>query len=256
MMTTNRIDQFMIEIREFCLQNGNHALVQKYSRFFVEGYDAYGVEQKVIETRRKIWLEEYRKQLGFDGFLKLGDLLVAGGKYEEVFLAFWFIKAFEKEFTKDTFISLAAWLENGICNWAQTDTFSMDIVSPFLINRIVQLDDLSGWRNSPSKWMRRSVPVSLIKPAQQGLPVTVVLDFIAPLMPDSEKVVHQGLGCLLREVWKIYPSEVEPFLMEWKDTCARLIIQYATEKMTSEQRAMYRRSSSKPSKAVRLPEAK
>ncbi len=245
-MKTNQIDHLLMEIRDFCLQNSNPALVQKYSRFFVEGYDAYGVEQKVIENQRKIWLEEFRGTLGFDDFLKLGDLLVASGKYEEVFLAFWFIKTFDKEFTKDTFTKLADWLENGICNWAQTDTFSMDIVSPFLINRIVELDDFSGWRNSPSKWMRRSVPVSLIKPAQQGLPVTVVLDFIAPLMHDSEKVVHQGLGWLLREVWKIYPAEVEPFLMEWKDICARLIIQYATEKMTSKHKIKFRRSSSKP----------
>jgi 3-methyladenine DNA glycosylase AlkD len=120
----------------------------------------------------------------------------------------------------------------------------------------VKLDDLSGWRYSTSKWMRRSVPVSLIKPAQQGLPVSVVLDFIAPLMPDSEKVVHQGLGWLLREIWKLYPAEVEPFLLEWKDTCARLIIQYATEKMTNEQKLNYRRSSSKTGKTFRLPEAK
>ena len=83
------------------MQNSNPALVQKYSRFFVEGYDAYGVDQKILETQRQFWLEEHRKELGFEGFMALGDLLVAGGKYEEVFLAFWFIKKFEKEFTEE-----------------------------------------------------------------------------------------------------------------------------------------------------------
>jgi 3-methyladenine DNA glycosylase AlkD len=102
--------------------------------------------------------------------------------------------------------------------------------SPFLINKIVELSALSEWRSSSSKWMRRSVAVSLIKPAQEGLQVKAILDFIAPFMNDTEKVVHQGVGWLLREVWKLHPQEVEAFLLEWKDTSPRLIIQYATEK--------------------------
>lgn len=96
--------------------------------------------------------------------------------------------------------------------------------------------------------MRRSAAVSLIKPAQQGLQVKAILDFIAPLMNDTEKVVHQGVGWLLRETWKLHPQEVETFLLEWKDTCPRLIIQYATEKMTAEQKSRYKRL--KPKKEI------
>ncbi len=240
-MVSDQIVEVIKEVRSFYNAYGNPELVKKYSRFFVEGYDAYGVDQKVIENQRLIWFEKFQAKLGFDDFLQLGDQLVAGGKYEEVFLGFWFIRQFEKEFTKDTFIRLSTWLENGICNWAQTDVFSGDIVSPFLINKIVDIDALSDWRNSSSKWMRRSAAVSLIKPAQQGLSVKAILDFIAPLMNDTEKVVHQGVGWLLREVWKLHPQEVEAFLLEWKDTCPRLIIQYATEKMTAEQKSRYKR---------------
>jgi 3-methyladenine DNA glycosylase AlkD len=229
-MKSDQIVEVINEVRSFYQAQGNPELVKKYSRFFVEGYDAYGVDQKVIENQRLIWFDKFRAKLGFNEFLKLGDQLVAGGKYEEVFLGFWFIRQFEKEFSKDTFIRLASWLENGICNWAQTDVFSGDIVSPFLINKIVELSALLEWRSSSSKWMRRSVAVSLIKPAQEGLQVKAILDFIAPFMNDTEKVVHQGVGWLLREVWKLHPQEVEAFLLEWKDTSPRLIIQYATEK--------------------------
>ena len=114
------------------------------------------------------------------------------------FWTLWLIKQFEKEFTEDTFIRLSSWLENGICNWAQTDVFSGDIVSPFLINKTVDIDALFAWRSSPSKWMRRSAAVSLIKPGQQGLSVKAILDFIAPLMNDTEKVVHQGVGWAIK----------------------------------------------------------
>ena len=68
-----------------------------------------------------------------------------------------------------------------------------------------------------------------------------LLGFIDPMMGDSEKVVHQGLGWFLREAWKRDPQSVESFLMKWKDTCARLIIQYATEKMNKEEKLRFRK---------------
>ena len=67
-------------------------------------------------------------------------------------------------------------------------------------------------------------------------------DFIDPMMMDQEKVVHQGLGWFLRETWKKSPDLVEGFLLKWKDQCARLIIQYATEKLTKAQKAKYKRT--------------
>jgi len=70
--------------------------------------------------------------------------------------------------------------------------------------------------------------------------IPALLRFIRPMMMDEERVVHQGLGWFLREAWKVNPKAVEPFLMEWKDRSARLIFQYATEKMTPKQKARYR----------------
>ena len=59
-------------------------------------------------------------------------------------------------------------------------------------------------------------------------------------MSDNEKFVQKGLGWFLREAWKKYPEQTEKFLLKWKDTCGRTIIQYATEKMTKEYRKNYR----------------
>ena len=85
-MKSDQIAEVIKEVRSFYQAHGNPELVNKYSRFFVEGYDAYGVDQKVIENQRQIWFDKFRTKLGFSEFLQLGDLLVAGGKYEEVFL--------------------------------------------------------------------------------------------------------------------------------------------------------------------------
>jgi 3-methyladenine DNA glycosylase AlkD len=167
---------------------------------------------------------------------------VRSGKYEEGFIAIDFITHFEKEFSPATLKRLGDWLDHSLCNWAHTDVFSSDVLPVFLVNKIVPLESLSGWRSAPSKWKRRAVPVMLIKTLKTDISIATLLEFINPMMMDEKKVVHQGLGWFLRETWKKSPDLVEGFLLKWKDRSARLIIQYATEKMTKEQKAAYKRT--------------
>jgi 3-methyladenine DNA glycosylase AlkD len=77
---------------------------------------------------------------------------------------------------------------------------------------------------------------------KKGDDVRPMLEYIRPMMLDDERVVHQGLGWFLREAWKKQPKPVEAFLLEYKDTAARLIFQYATEKMSPAARARFRRA--------------
>lgn len=64
--------------------------------------------------------------------------------------------------------------------------------------------------------------------------------FIEPLMLDSERIVHQGLDWFLREAWKLKRKQTEVFLLKWKNDVARLIFQYTTEKMTPEEKKLFR----------------
>ncbi|MBK7634647.1 MAG: DNA alkylation repair protein [Saprospiraceae bacterium] len=64
---------------------------------------------------------------------------------------------------------------------------------------------------------------------------------VEPLMCDDSEYVQKGIGTLLRGMWKKYPSQIEDFLLKWKDKCGRLIIQYATEKMDKEYRMKFRK---------------
>jgi 3-methyladenine DNA glycosylase AlkD len=230
------------EIRQFFIENRDDALVKKYSRYFVEGYDAFGIPQNVMETQRDIWLKEYKSEFGFDGFLRLGNVLVETGKYEEASCAIMFVESFRKEFSPATLERVGQWLDSGIRNWAHADYLSGKIFSELISRKIVSYTAFSAWRNAESKWKRRVVPVSLIKSLKEYENIQDILDFLAPMMMQPEKVVHQGLGWFLREAWKVYPQPVEEFLLQWKENAPRLIFQYATEKMTPEQKNRFRRS--------------
>jgi hypothetical protein len=144
------------EIRKFCKKNADEKIVVKYARYFVEGYDAYGVDGKLSEEQRKLWFEKYKDDLELEGFLKLGDLLVKDSKYEEVFFAIWFAGKFRREFTSKTLDRFYKWIEIGVKNWAHSDVLSGEILSPFLTNNIVSLDAFSGWQTSKNKMASQS----------------------------------------------------------------------------------------------------
>ena len=245
MKKQNRLSVIVKEIRDFCSTNADEKTAARYAKFFKEGYDAYGIDKDLWEQQKTYWIETYREELGLQGFLDVGDLLMSGGKYEEASFAIVCLVPFQKQFTRDTFQRVGAWLESGIRNWAHTDILCGNVISLFIQQGIVTLDDFSSWRDSVSKWKRRAVPVSMLTLLQETNNYEPLLEFLRPLMMDTERVVHQGLGWFLREAWKKNPKPVEAFLLEWKDAAPRLIFQYATEKMTPEQKARFRREGKK-----------
>jgi len=239
------IELIFHEIQTFCVQNMDEDVVKKYSRYFVEGYDAYGVSSSKMEEAHRLFLLKYRNDLGFEGFLDLGDRLVITGKYEEASLALMFATDFVKEYTPLHLDRFGFWLDDGIRNWAHADMMAGSIIPVFLLKKIVPYTSLAPWRTAESKWKRRVVPVSLIKDLKTCPNIIEWLDFLAPMMLMPEKVVHQGLGWFLREAWKLYPLPVEDFLFKWKDSAPRLIFQYATEKMTPEQKLRFKKEKAK-----------
>jgi len=240
-----KIEERFLEIRRFCEKNRNPEIVKKYSRYFTEGYNAYGLDQKTYESQRDKWLELWKKDFTLNDFLLLGDKLISTGKYEEASFAISFIYSSKENFMSETFDKLGSWLEKGIINWGHTDVLSGKVLSYFITNKIVEFKSLKGWTESSSKWKRRSVPVTLIEVLKMNVPLERLFNVIEPLMLDTEKFVQKGLGWFLREAWKKYPDETEEFLLRWKDTCGRIIIQYATEKMDKENRDRFRRAKKK-----------
>jgi 3-methyladenine DNA glycosylase AlkD len=240
----NRVETLARAIREYCAGHADPAQATRYARYFKEGYDAWGI----VDGKHALWIEQLPRwaeeygDLKLSGFLELGDLLFKGGKYEEGALAIHFVARFSDEIDNKAIARLGKWFEAGIANWAHTDAFCGMILSPLLEHGRIELDVLAGWRESKFKYQRRAVPVAMLGLLKKNGDVPRLLKFLVPLMADSEKVVQQGLGWFLREAWKKQPEPVEALLLEWKDRGARVIFQYATEKMSLEDKARFRRT--------------
>jgi len=240
-MPARNLSKLVKEIEAFCVEHASAANVAKYSRYFKEGYQAYGVDFEETHAYKKTLLEAHT-ELGLAGFLDLGDLLFRNPNYEMGSFAILFTAAFRDQIGPREFQRVGNWLDEGVRNWAHCDVLSGELTGWCLAQGSVKIGELDKWRSSPARFKRRAVPVSLISLLKTVKDCAPLLEFIRPMMLDEERVVHQGLGWFLREAWKKQPKVVEPFLAEFKDTAARLIFQYATEKMTPEQKARYRRT--------------
>ena len=240
-------NQKLKEIREFCIKNSDPEIIKKYARYFKEGFDGYGIEQKTFEKQRDLWIKNWENEMTLDAYLELGDELFQKGKFEEKSFVIAFINSQREYYTPTTFDKIGNWFKTGISNWAITDVLCMLVLSNFLKDNVISVDKLKEWTTSNSQWQRRAVPVTLVELLKEGLKPEEALPLIEPLMLDNSLYVQKGIGTLLRGLWKTHPKEIEAFLMKWKDQCGRPIIQYAIEKMDKEYRKKFRKSKNKKS---------
>ncbi len=229
------------DIRKFLKANANPANVKKYSRYFKEGYNSYGVAGEKLHNQIDKWFVQCRKEMSQKELVTLCDHLMSTGKYEEASIAITFMVKLRDQYNKSLFNTMGKWFEKYIVNWAHSDVASHSILYLFFTDKVIGFKDLLAWADSPYRWKRRAAAVTLIKDFSKSGSVPQALQLSRKLILDPEKVVQQGVGWLLREAWKKSPKKVEDFLLQWKDKAPRLIIQYATEKIDKEKRLKFRR---------------
>jgi 3-methyladenine DNA glycosylase AlkD len=172
-------------------------------------------------------------------------VVISKGRAEEISILLLMVKGLHKQFNRQTFLQIPEWYRLGIKNWAHADTMGMMVLPLFFKKNLAKLNDFSSWIVAENKYQRRSVPVTLIKLLKDRDSFKDLFSFIEVLMTDPDREVHQGVGWFLREAWKRKPLETEAFLMKWKEISPRLIFQYATEKMTSEEKSKFKKSGGK-----------
>ncbi len=239
-MTT---DDVFTSLRDFGEANTNPAIVEKYAKYFKEGYDAYGLNKEQVNGKVKEILS--LPGITQDFILDTSLVLVKSPKYEMTVIAIQLVLGFQKSWTAGVFKTVESWFSVGITNWAQTDYICGELMNLFFKKKLIGLQSIELWRSASNKFQRRAAVVSLIKPMKHSADFSPFYNFIEPMMHDPAREVHQGLGWFLRETWKKQPLPAEAFLLKFKETSPRLIFQYATEKMTKEGKDRFRRGNCK-----------
>lgn len=229
-------------IRRYCREHAQPDKAGKWARYFTEGYDSWGLLDKghpIFTSRLEAWAEEFAA-LGLDGFIEAGAELFKSGKFEEGSLAILLVKRQRDELDESRVRAMSAWFDGGVRNWAHVDVMCGELLAPLLEAGRLKAAVLEPWRVSPHRFQRRAAAVAMLGLLKTKRGPERVLSFIAPMMPDEEKVVHQGLGWVIKEVWKLDAAVAEAFLLKWKDRAARLIISTACEKMPAAEKVRFR----------------
>jgi 3-methyladenine DNA glycosylase AlkD len=232
--------ELLNNIREYCKAKSNEEQLQKSQHYFKEEFIGYGLTAPQLHDKVKELLKS--GEIDIQTVIESAPVFMESRMYEEISFALLLLNGFWKQFTPETFRTIAGWFSISIRNWAHADTLGMFLLPRFLERKVVPVEAFVSWLDSPYKFQRRCVPVTLIKHIKKTREVMPSIHFVEKLMADPEREVHQGMGWFLREAWKISPSETEVFLGKYKDTAPRLIINYACEKMTTENKARFKRT--------------
>lgn len=236
-----KVQEIKQDMRIFLMKNADKKVIRKYARYFKEGYDPYGVAPEKLSAKIKEWFKNCQKELTTRQIVNLCEELLKLGKYEETSIAIGFIARLRNHYNKSLFNTIGRWFEKYIKNWAHCDTACGNVLYSFVEDKVADFKDLLKWADSPAKWRRRAVSVTMVEVVSKTGNVAQALQASRKLILDPERVVHQGVGWLLREAWKKSPQKVEDFLYRWKDQAPRLVIQYATEKIDKEKRKKFKR---------------
>jgi 3-methyladenine DNA glycosylase AlkD len=134
---------------------------------------------------------------------------------------------------------LAAIRRGRVNNWDLVDSSAPYILGGYLFDR--PRDILVDFARTGDLWQRRVAMLSTLGFIVRGDPSST-LELAEILLRDREDLIQKAVGWMLREVGKrIDPSILTGFLDTHAAQMPRRALSYATEHLTAEQRAGYRR---------------
>jgi 3-methyladenine DNA glycosylase AlkD len=152
--------------------------------------------------------------------------------FEDGVVAFTVMGELKKYFNEDTFFLFERWLNRYVSNWAHCDFLSSDLIGCVMGKYPKLVEELKKWTVSKKRWVRRSAAVSLVVHARRGNFLREIFYIAGKMMKDKDDMVQKGVGWVLKEASKRHEKEVINFLMKWKKNAPRLVLRYATEKVS------------------------
>ena len=237
---TTRQQEIFSYCEKYFFDHENPTLMIKNSHFFREGYDAYGLSEPELKELRDTVLEGFQPSV--QEIADLAKIFFSTGKYEFGSLGFMLLKKHRPRFDRYVYDAVRQIMDSGVENWAHCDLFSQKITPVFLELGIASVEDFESWRDSSCRWTRRCGILTLLYLRDKASP-EMLLEFAIPMLGEQDRIVQQGLGTFMRELWKLHSEEVEDFLAAHKEEIPRAVMQYAIEKVARDKKKRFHRSS-------------
>lgn len=227
------IDSMLASVRGELKRLGSQERIEGAQRFFKEPLDLYGVNAPDVRKLAQRIYPDVKTWKPADRN-KLCTELFSSGKFEEGGVAIYLYSRFAKQCERCEFQLFERWIDRYVHNWAHTDGICTLLTAASIRNDASLITELHTWTQSKNRWKRRAAAVSLVKAAGRGRHTDAIFEIAAKLMEDSDEMVQKGTGWLLKETYPLKPLETVRFLEHWRTRTSRLLLRYAAEKMTAE----------------------
>jgi 3-methyladenine DNA glycosylase AlkD len=227
------IDSMLGEIRQELQRLGSPEGVATARRFFKEDIDPYGIGAPDIKNLEQTVYRQVKHWKPADRN-NLCTALFKSGKLEEGGLAVYLYARFAKQCQRCEFQLFERWIDRYVHNWSHTDGIGTLLIAASIRNDPALIADIHEWTSSKNRWKRRAAAVSLVKEARKGNFTGEIFGIASKLMEDPDEMVQKGTGWLLKETYPPKPRETVRFLLEWNRRTSRLLLRYAAEKMSAQ----------------------
>jgi 3-methyladenine DNA glycosylase AlkD len=205
-------------------------------RFFAGGVKTYGVHRERLDGIARDAVRALRVRGGLPAALRIADGLYRSQNMDDAALAARILARFGRDLGPDHFGRFDRWVDS-LSDWASTDSLSTQVIGPIVRDHPDLIRRLAPWTTARHRWRRRAALVSLIPLARTGEHLDQVLAMTDRLLGDADDMVQKAAGWLLKEAARERGAEVIRYLVASRGRTTRLVLRYASEKLTPTQRA-------------------
>ncbi len=206
-------------------------------RYFKETIKCYGASSAEVRGLAAELGMSVNAHWTADDALALCEILLRDKELEAKAVGFLILAAFKTSFPARLFVKAKDWLAGNLLdNWASTDVFCSEVMSPFLENRPEYVERIKSWTRHPNRWVKRASLVSLVMPARRGRFLDAAYEISSMLLDTDDDLIHKANGWLLREAGKTDPARLEKFLLSRGPSLPRTTLRYAIERFPASKR--------------------
>ena len=216
------------------LQNNADPKTKQWFDNYLKGAIVYrGLKTPLVKTLVKQWHQEHNlSQCELSSQLELCLDLLAGSFAEDKFAGTLYIQLYLlKKIDYQILLPKFDWLfqQGDFYDWSTTDWFCTRILDPLIIkNGMDAATVVASWQNSENLWQRRAAIVAFRKASLHPEYHPLIEQIIATLVKEQERFIQTGIGWVLSDMSKKYPTKVEALFRQYiQEFCKEVIDRHA-----------------------------
>ncbi len=201
----------------------------------------FGYGHKISDIEKITKIVHMKYQCSYEDALAVCQDLVSSSVLEEKFAGIFFLNYFKSNFNQATIDMFEDQFSKYCDTWAFCDSSCIRVIGPFLgkkNNQLLAEKTIDKWSTSENIWVRRASLVILLKiiMMKKGFDEDYVFELVEKMLNYSEDYIQKAIGWLLKTCSKYKPDVIYEYLMKNKIRIPRLILRYASEKLSKEKR--------------------